>query len=1170
MSKHLRLLVFLASLFLLTVVVATSAWAYDSYGTVSDITLNGMTYYDIYSGAVTNRTDLGTQTQFLQDVVKNRNNLQNWLVLGHAVLSDELSQTSHLSNMAADCAANLSYANSLQAAEFAARDQISDHFDSVGPDKITGIEAWQNDSTTQPVFYGYSFYKDRDAPGTFDYHYYYRGIAFYDFQISLLSDPSLQYKTAAEGYDSLESAAADGAPGVTYESTDSAGGGFVGGVSNYSIEPVTASQNLSDTSSESLSNAIQNSTSYTFTEMIGIETTFKETIPLFGGMEEKLTFQFTAQQAYSTAYTTEHSVENSRTLAYNVEVTLPAHTTIIMKQHDSETKVTLSYDSPVVIKYKVAVYALHGQVYDDGASIHHPHDMSVYLATFGKSDVDNASAVANLTNRIKFYASVPGYETAYGDGLDWDTIYTNGSATDKAAIDWLTTDMPMSVTGASISADYKSVGSEIYGLQPLYALRRVASSTDELKMNSGDYLYVANLPVQGFNAYNVPYYGFDSDWGSWILLDSAGNPIGGANSVASLVIDPVTGKTRLVAGDTAGTVYLKYLIDEDKYSTATNPTTYATNATLWGTAVIKVDVSEKAFDGSLVLAGSVTGYAGDPPLDLDALSTVSVIVYDATGKEVEHPVVWESQEVPSKGITVVNNQLTLTKTGTFHVRVRCGDKYFSWIEVTSLAARQLCSLGIADTTDPLTLGTWDLKNGDGALDLSRLTVSAFDQYGSPWSDLSGLQWSCSPATGTSISGSTLNVSQTGTYTVNAAIGSVQSNGLQLTVVDTTPPAAPTDTSAQLQAGLSVLLSFTDNSTVETGFVIQRQDNGGPWTQIATPGANSGTGAVTYTDSNVVAGHTYIYQVASARAAILSAWSATATIIVPAPPTAPSAMTAILQGSTVALSFVDNSADETGFVIQRNDNNAGWVQFDSLAAAAGTGTTGTDTDSTVVVGHTYQYRVAAVNGFVQSVWSNTATVATVSPPAAPTSLTISLRSGPQVVLSWRDNASNETGFAVERADDGGPFVQIATRPSRLGTGTVSYADTTPLSGHSYSYRVVAIRSLVFSSYSNTATAVVPAPPAAPSNVTVSAARMFTGDQVTIRWTRNSTNNTGFTIQRATNSTFTAGLTTYKVGATTTTYTQTTNRGMTYYYRVAANGTYGSSAWVTATPFPIVTP
>jgi hypothetical protein len=79
-----------------------------------------------------------------------------------------------------------------------------------------------------------------------------------------------------------------------------------------------------------------------------------------------------------------------------------------------------------------------------------------------------------------------------------------------------------------------------------------------------------------------------------------------------------------------------------------------------------------------------------------------------------------------------------------------------------------------------------------------------------------------------------------------------------------------------------------------------------------------------------------------------------------------------------------------------------------------------------------------------------------------------------------------------------------------------------------------------------------------------------DRVTLNWTDNSNNETSFTIQRASNATFTAGLASTQVGANVTTWSQNAPRNQTYYFRTRANNASGSSAWVNATPFPITTP
>ncbi|GEM_PF-860053 len=80
------------------------------------------------------------------------------------------------------------------------------------------------------------------------------------------------------------------------------------------------------------------------------------------------------------------------------------------------------------------------------------------------------------------------------------------------------------------------------------------------------------------------------------------------------------------------------------------------------------------------------------------------------------------------------------------------------------------------------------------------------------------------------------------------------------------------------------------------------------------------------------------------------------------------------------------------------------------------------------------------------------------------------------------------------------------------------------------------------------------PEAPSNLTAT----NNGNSVNLTWKDNSISETGFTIQRATNASFTAGLTTFKVGPNVKTYTDNSVvKGTTYYYRIIANNVVGDT-------------
>jgi subtilisin family serine protease len=74
---------------------------------------------------------------------------------------------------------------------------------------------------------------------------------------------------------------------------------------------------------------------------------------------------------------------------------------------------------------------------------------------------------------------------------------------------------------------------------------------------------------------------------------------------------------------------------------------------------------------------------------------------------------------------------------------------------------------------------------------------------------------------------------------------------------------------------------------------------------------------------------------------------------------------------------------------------------------------------------------------------------VAPPAAPTGLSASVL-GSQVNLAWTDNSSNEFGFRIERATNGGAWTAIGTVAGKVTT----YSDATVAASTQYSYRVFA--------------------------------------------------------------------------------------------------------------------
>ena len=288
---------------------------------------------------------------------------------------------------------------------------------------------------------------------------------------------------------------------------------------------------------------------------------------------------------------------------------------------------------------------------------------------------------------------------------------------------------------------------------------------------------------------------------------------------------------------------------------------------------------------------------------------------------------------------------------------------------------------------------------------------------------------------------------------------------------------------------------------------------------------------------------------------------------------------------VTLTWVDNSQKEVGFTVQRASD----VEFKTGLKSIQVGpNVQTVTDTQVPNNARSWYRVFAVGapvGDLQTAGfptmsadsvSNSVQVVVGTPPGAglpadPTNLTAAPPTGPQVSLTWTDNATNETGFVLERCTGAActNFGQIAAPGPRTGTGTVTYVDNTVTAGNTYSYRVKAVNAIGSSGYATLADVVVPALPAAPTNFTLTnTPRSGNQTNVNLSWSY-TTNPINFTIQRAANLSFTTGLNTSTVSGTARTLTQSVSQNTVYYYRIRANTPAGSSAWTNALPFPILT-
>lgn len=187
------------------------------------------------------------------------------------------------------------------------------------------------------------------------------------------------------------------------------------------------------------------------------------------------------------------------------------------------------------------------------------------------------------------------------------------------------------------------------------------------------------------------------------------------------------------------------------------------------------------------------------------------------------------------------------------------------------------------------------------------------------------------------------------------------------------PVAPSALTATPVSASRVDLQWSDNSSTETGFLVERSGNGVDYSQVASLGAN----ATAYGDNGVTALTNYWYRVRAWNSVGSSAASNVATVTTPdLPPAVPASVVASVSGAQVTVGWSDLSGNETRFEIGResyNSKNRRWSSLAIVGTAAANATAWVESPA----GGTYRYSVRAVNGGGASVWAGPSATVTVA-------------------------------------------------------------------------------------------------------------------------------------------------------------------------------------------------
>lgn len=318
------------------------------------------------------------------------------------------------------------------------------------------------------------------------------------------------------------------------------------------------------------------------------------------------------------------------------------------------------------------------------------------------------------------------------------------------------------------------------------------------------------------------------------------------------------------------------------------------------------------------------------------------------------------------------------------------------------------------------------------------------------------------------------------------------------------PKAPATLVALPASASQINLTWLDLSTDETGFEVEQSTDGTKFVKIADLSANT----ITYQNKSLKSSTKYWYRVRAKNSSGASPYSNVAnatTLAILTAPKAPSALAAaVVSARQINLSWKDNATDETGFELERSTDA---LSFTKIADLGPNVTTYQHTG--LAPATRYWYRVLARNAAGKSTYSNIADATTPQvAPNAPSGLTATTVSTTQINLKWTDNAGNETGYQVERSQNGTNFTKIAD----LTANVTTYQSTGLAPATEYYHRVRAVNAIGASAYSNTGSAKTQniAVPDAPVNLT---AVPIAPDLIQLRWAKPTGNASEIVIERA---------------------------------------------------------
>ncbi|MDW7695247.1 fibronectin type III domain-containing protein [Flammeovirgaceae bacterium SG7u.111] len=304
---------------------------------------------------------------------------------------------------------------------------------------------------------------------------------------------------------------------------------------------------------------------------------------------------------------------------------------------------------------------------------------------------------------------------------------------------------------------------------------------------------------------------------------------------------------------------------------------------------------------------------------------------------------------------------------------------------------------------------------------------------------------------------------------------------------------------------SAELIWTDASDDEDGFIIERFSESGILLDTDTVPSDVNR----FKESELETNTNYTFLVKAYNSIGSSENAPEITILtLPIAPSQPSNLIGeVIDFSSIKLSWTDLSDNEEEFVIERRKE----INEDFLKIATVSANQTNYFDTELDAATNYYYRIKAQNQGGGSTYTDTIQVLTLpSPPAEPSFLNGNITNSNTINLWWKDNATNEDGFILERSEGNTENFQLV---DSLSANSTNYPDTNRLANVAYIYRVKAYNLGGNSANSNyLSITIFPDSPVPPDKL-----RVFEIMQTSVglTWEDNANNESGFIIERSKN-------------------------------------------------------